>query len=730
MRRKRIVVVLIYFIGYISSVAQSYEISKDSVNNIIVESFKIISDGEYSKAHEQLSFALEYGKRHRNDSIVGDVYNCLGSLFRSMGDFDNASKYYALSKKALIKANYKSYLIYHYNNVGNLYNDKKDYVNAEKNLKQARNLALELNDSFKAIWPTSNIAEIKYNLGDYENAYFYLLETIKLYEPDTIQQPDIIISTYRYLGNIYSKFGEPEKAIQNFAKAKEIALAHDSYSKLILIEKDKAILFDELNQPENAKKAMTDQIKFLEKNFENQQSLIKEQNQLERDLFEKESSLVLTRALNKSQEESLQKIKYFALALLALFFITISVVVLLYKSNKNRLNLNNSLKVKNKELLDAKEKTEYAAQLKTNFFSTISHELRTPLYAVTGITDILIDENPKKNQVHYLNALKSSGEHLLSLINNILQINRYDANKIELNVIEFNIEEIINNLKNALSYLKKENNNRIHISVDNDIPKKLKGDSIKLSQVIINLLGNALKFTENGNIWLTVNRVGVEQNRENEVTLKINIKDDGIGISKQMQSRIFEDFYQESIQLNRNYEGAGLGLAIVKRLLNAMGSEIMVDSNPNEGASFSFVIKFECEPEITQAQIIDEDLINLKDKTVLVVDDNAINQMITRRILETKNADVVVIDNGFDAIELVENQNFDIILMDIHMPKMNGYETTKKIRDFNTETPIIALTAVDLSENREKISASGMNGVISKPFQLDHFYIELNRFIS
>jgi signal transduction histidine kinase len=723
--------IFIYFISIIYSSAQSPKRHKDSIFKLIYESFIISNKGEYSKAYKQLSFALEYGKKNDNDSIIGEAYNCIGGIFFSIGDYNNAEKNYMLSKEALVRANYKSYLIYHYNNIANLYFEKKDYVNAEKKYKQSRDLALELNDTYKLLWPTFNIAEIKYKLKDYTNASFYLKETIRLYQPDTEQQLSIIIDSYTYLADINAKKENYVEALENLRSAEIIALKYCYYVGLISIEKDRTILFDKLNQSENAKKSMANQIIYLENNFESQQSLLEEKNKLERNLFERESSLNLTKELNKNQKQSIQKIKYFALALLTLFFITISVVILLYRSNKNRLKLNNRLQRKNKELLETKEKTEYASQLKTNFFSTISHELRTPLYAVTGITDILIDQNPKKEQIQYLNALKSSGEHLLALINNILQINKYDANKIELNNIEFNIEEVINNLKSALSYLKKENNNTIHIHIDDNIPKKLKGDSVKLSQIIINLVGNALKFTINGNIWLNVDCIDCESENKEVVILKIHIKDDGIGISKQMQTRIFEDFYQESVQLNRNYEGAGLGLAIVKRLLDAMGSKIYVESEPNKGTSFSFNLSFKYEKDYGRVMKNTNDNQNtsLKNKTILVVDDNAINQMITKRILETKNANVVVIDNGDDAIDLMKKHNFDVVLMDIHMPKMNGYEVTEIIRGFNKTTPIIALTAVDINENKEKMSSSGMNGVISKPFQLEHFYVELFKFI-
>lgn len=464
-----------------------------------------------------------------------------------MKDLDKAEKYYKLSKEALLRANYRSYLIYYYNNMAIVYFDRGDLINSEKHYTKSRNLALELNDTYKVLWPTFNIGEIKYELKDYESAAFYLKEAIKLYQPDSGQQLNIIIKSYRYLGIINSANEDYKKALQNFEVADSIALKNKEYPELVNIEKARAEVFERLNHQEGVRKSLENQITYLEKSFQKQQDLLKKKTQLEKELFEKESSLNLTKELNKNQKKSLQKIKYISIGLLILFLITVYTMVLLYRLNKKRLQLNTSLQIKNYELLEAKEKTEHASQLKNNFFSTISHELRTPLYAVTGITDILINEDPKKEQVHYLNALKSSGEHLLSLINNILQINKYDSKKIELNSIEFNIEEIVNNIKNALSYLKKENNNTVHIEIDQDIPKKIKGDSIKLSQIIINLLGNALKFTENGNIWIKVRKQENEVLRDNEVMLKISIEDDGIGISEQMQSRIFEDFYQESM---------------------------------------------------------------------------------------------------------------------------------------------------------------------------------------
>ena len=281
-------------------------------------------------------------------------------------------------------------------------------------------------------------------------------------------------------------------------------------------------------------------------------------------------------------------------------------------------------------------------------------------------------------------------------------------------------------IKDSLTYLKKENNNTIEINIKNDVPIRLKGDSLKLSQILINLLSNALKFTHNGHILLAIE---VKEKLNDTIMLHFSIEDNGIGISEDLQSKIFEDFYQESMHLERNYEGTGLGLAIVKRLLTAMGSKIEIKSTQGKGSNFYFDLHLEItNTENTKNDKV-TDFIDLADKHILIVDDNQINQMITKRILEKKKAIITVVDSGIEAIKSVEKNNYAIILMDIHMPKMNGYTATQNIRKFNSTVPIIALTAVKLDENKEKIYASGMNGIIIKPFRLENFFSEIQKFI-
>src|SRR5690606_34956178 len=298
------------------------------------------------------------------------------------------------------------------------------------------------------------------------------------------------------------------------------------------------------------------------------------------------------------------------------------------------------------------------------------HELRTPLYAVTGLTHLLLEESPTENQKEHLNSLKFSGEYLLSLINNILDLNKLEARKVEIHETSFNLEKRISDVLIALKNSADDKNTKLHFIFDPEIPKKLKGDPLKISQILINLLGNSIKFTENGDIWIKVNRVNqVGQ----QVFLHFEIKDNGEGITKEKQSAIFDNFTQGSMQINRKFGGTGLGLSIVKNLLNLMNSEIQLESELGKGSTFSFDLKFEAfeSPGVTKSGpgMASVPLSNeiMHHKNILIVEDNKINQMITRKILEKHLVKCDVADNGTIAIDKVKRNNFDLILMDIHM---------------------------------------------------------------
>ncbi len=726
LKQQPLLLVVLLFISLQSLNAQDFSISKDSVTKILDVSFNKANDKKYQEALDLQNFALEWGKKNTNDSIIGEAYDCIGSTFYILQNYDKAELNYTKSIDFLKKANYKSYMVYHYNNMASLYFQQKKTKEYEKQFQLSKQIALEIESPYHAFWPTYNIALLSYRDKDYDAALPLFKEAIQYYKPNTEHQPNILTECYNAIAKIYKERNQNTKALKTLAIVDSLGLEQKNYFQLIKSEDLKYAIYNDREDYISANTSLLKKINYLELSSKIDAEVLKRKTILEQKLIEKEKEISTTKETNKEQVNTIAQTKLFNVIIFILFVITALILFLLHRNNDKRNKLNKTLITKNKELIEANKKTEYASNLKANFFSTISHELRTPLYAVTGITDILIEDNPKTEQKHYLKTLKSSGEYLLSLINNVLQINKFDADKIELNTLHFNLKTLVSNIKSSLTYLKQENNNTIEIDIENNVPIHLKGDSLKLSQILINLFSNALKFTNNGYILLSIS---VKEKTDNKVILHFSVKDNGIGISKDLQSRIFEDFYQESMHLERNYEGTGLGLAIVKRLLKVMGSKIEIKSEQGKGSNFYFDLVLEIADADNVKNDKITDLIDLDNKHILVVDDNQVNQMITKRILENKKAIVTVVDSGIEAIKAAENNDYATILMDIHMPKMNGYTATQNIRKFNPTVPIIALTAVKLDENKEKIYASGMNGIIVKPFRLENFFSEINKFI-
>jgi signal transduction histidine kinase/CheY-like chemotaxis protein len=487
--------------------------------------------------------------------------------------------------------------------------------------------------------------------------------------------------SYNILSNIYEKTGDFKLANSNL---KSFIKLSDSISN---IKRDKL-------SPQNAQLII-----------ENKDALI--QDQLEE--------------INKKKEsDSLNRLT----TILSVGLITIlSLLTLsLYKNNNIRLKTNNMLYRKNEELLTEKERAEIAAKTKTNFLSTVTHELRTPLYAVTGLTNMLMEENPKPEQIQHLKSLKFSGDYLLTFINDILQINKIEANKVELDPEIFNLKNKVENVIAALNNSAQDNNIYIHFEYDKKLPEIFNGDQLKISQILINLIGNSIKFTKDGDIWVRVTQLAKKNKKH---TIRLEVEDNGIGITKEKQDSMFDSFSQGSVQINRKYGGTGLGLSIVKGLIKILKGKIYLKSELGEGTSFFVEFPLEESKEITNVKKKDyaKDLNNLDltNVKILVVEDNKINQMITKKILNKMNLNCDLVDNGEDAVEKVKEVEYDIVLMDIHMPGISGLEATKLIRGFDKELTIFALTAVTLEDKMPEFEEAGFDDIISKPFKQEDF---------
>ncbi len=311
-----------------------------------------------------------------------------------------------------------------------------------------------------------------------------------------------------------------------------------------------------------------------------------------------------------------------------------------------------------------------------------------------------------------LDSLKFSGDYLLDLINKVLKISKIESNNEKLTKTSTNLYELTKNLFYSFEYQAKNKNNELVLEIPDEIPRVLHVDSLKLSEVLINLIGNSSKFTENGKIWLRIKIISLEKEM---ITIRYEVEDNGVGIPEDKKEFVFQKFSQVGREFNKS-EGTGLGLSIVKNLLEMMDSKINLDSKEGRGTKFYFDLKLEIINEKTVQKIdCDHKSVHPVYRKILVAEDNKINQIVTKNLLNIIGYDCTIVENGSNALQMVKKEDFDLILMDLNMPYLNGTEATRRIREFNQTTPIIALTASELSEVGKECFDIGMNDVINKP---------------
>ncbi|WP_053403998.1 ATP-binding protein [Persicobacter sp. CCB-QB2] len=382
------------------------------------------------------------------------------------------------------------------------------------------------------------------------------------------------------------------------------------------------------------------------------------------------------------------------------------------------------------ELIEAKERAEEASRTKAQFLSTMSHEIRTPMNAVVGLSHLLIEENPRPEQLEYLSKLKFSAESLLGLINDILDFSKIESGKLEIESITFNLWKDVKGVYDMLFFKAQEKKILLKYFIEEDVPKMVIGDPVRIRQILVNLVNNAIKFTPVGMVEIKVSATSVG---DNACQIKFQVIDTGIGIPEDKVDAIFQSFSQVSAETTRKFGGTGLGLTITKKLCEMQGGSVSVSSELEVGSKFTVQLPYrlpdsveERAEEKQETTTMGEDLEGVR---VLLVEDNTMNQFVAKKFLSKFGVIVQLAQNGVEAVEMVQKNKFDMVLMDLEMPIMDGFEATKKIKSFKEDyyqkLPILALTASALSEVQKRVYDWGMVDFITKPFDPKIFYNKL-----
>jgi signal transduction histidine kinase len=676
-----------------SSVDDSKGIANAYINIGLIYQYQ----DNYKLSNRYLYDALKICREIKDKKGEMAVYNNLAINFKHTGEKIKALEYFRMAYEYDKSQNDYLYMSYSLNNIGTVYEEMGMYDSAYHFYKIAAGYKVLNKDKVGLGNTLNNIASALISLKQYAEARRYLdsSESINMRYGYTNNMVQTYFNRYR----IYQANGDYKNALEYFIKYKS---TEDSIIKT-----------------------------------DNNRILAATQHQYEMELINNKLS---NQELTIAQTIRSRNVN---VAIIIILLITIGY---LFYSYQIRVKLNKKLQLQasaiddqnkklrqiNQELLDAKETAERAVKAKSQFLSIMSHEIRTPLNAISAIANLLENSDDTRINKQNIHVLQSASENLVNLVNDILDLSKMESGKVYLSHSPFNLHKLVNHIAGLFDANAKAKGISIRVEYEASLPHRFVGDELRINQVLSNLISNAIKFTEKGEVVIKVLNSGVESDTYN---LYLEVADTGIGIPKEKQSLIFKSFEQVDNTSTRKYGGTGLGLTICKRILSLYGTELKLISEPDKGSVFYFNILMpaaaDVEKETTSKSIPDYPE-KYSGKKLLIVEDNPVNVYVLNQFLQRLNVQTEVAEDGKKALELIEKFNPDLILMDIHMPEMDGYETTRNIRMRKINIPIIAVTASNSINDSEKEKAliAGMNDMLLKPFQPDELHRLLAKYLS
>lgn len=703
------------------------------------------------------SAAITHGLRAINlytelgdDHGIATAQTTLANAFADIQNYSKGLEYHSSALRKFEKSGDRFMMATTLGNIGNIYQVLNDYPQALVNDMNALKIFRELGDSSGIARNLGNLGNIYMLLGDYNAALDYNFNALQMYKQ--LGEQTGVALTLGNIGEIYlhvarnggGQGAKGKTPTMSQQVALQMAISHlergmhasEEVGVVAGVQEFKANLAEACKMDGDYKKALalsreynlTHDSMFSRQNI---QRITGIETQHEKERKQKELELQNLQLIASKHTQ-----RYYLAGLALVAVVAGSVLRRIRSARRIRKQLeekNTIIAAEREEAEWMKLRAENSERFKHRFLANMSHEIRTPMYAVSGMTDLLLDRSPRTDQLHYLKVISRSSEILLHIIDDILDVSRIEAGKLEIRSVDFSIIEVIRQVKETLAFRAEEKGLLLTASIDDNVPPILIGDPFRLNQVLINLGGNAIKFTSTGSVDIAVQAI---EQRTDEVCLSFRVTDTGIGIPADKMDKLFADFSQVQSSDTRMYGGTGLGLSISRKLVELQGGAIFVESTPNVGSTFSFTLSYPIGSRQRlahqQQRAKDTGGYKLNDLNILVADDNDYNRLV---VVETLRAHTGItpdeVVNGRQVLTALKQKHYDVVLMDIRMPEMGGLETTRLIRSTLTSPtntiPIIAMTASLMAEDADRCREAGMNEFLSKPFRPWHLVSAIAR---